>query len=299
MRLSDWVKTMKTTTDKDDVVKAIQNTINELNNRTIPAVNTAAAVTKTFKFKTADAIELDSKYKEALHLGRNANLFADLQERFKLIMTNVVFLQDTAETTLPQFVTRDQIDQRTATLLQLIEYTSWMSRYTRKLTETLVIFETEGLNIYEDYQKNNINKGEMAWVKKKMGDFLNLITILAVPDKDFKKLYESIPLIKVDTDSDIINSIVSKLKMDPFKMGFIPVRLNPFFHIGKWIVEYQANRHKEAQEDYVRIQKRILLLEEGMAGKSNPKIEKELEILRDKSESLVYRINKTEEEINQ
>lgn len=297
MNITDYVKSLKGVTSKDEVVTALESVNQDLTSKTLPILATSAAAFKTIKLKSPEAIGYDEKYRNAFHLGRNAGMLVDIDSRMKVVLTNLDFVRQAIQKTLPDTVTAAAIDYRSAVLMQLVDHASFLSRFLRRLVETVTIYETESVGMYEDYQQNNLTRGEAAWVDKKFPYFIDVLLAFSESPAEFKKKFDSIPAVLVDGNASDTISVFGRVKMDPYRMGFIPVRLNPFFHVGKWIAEFQAWRHKEAQEDLVRIQRRILLLEEALQGKSNPKIEKELEILRDKSEGLIYRINKTEEEL--
>ena len=297
MNINSYVKTLKGSVDKSEVLASLDAVNQDLSTKVIPICNTAAAAFKVVKLKSPEVIAFESRYKDAFRLSRGANMFSDLTERLQTTVKNLDFVRDSIQKTLPETVASSAIDHRSAVLMQLVDNASFMNRYIRRFAEFAAINETQARGIYEDYQKNHLSKGEIGWVDNKFPMFISTLKALSENPNDFKKKFDEIPNVKVDTDSHNDNSLFGRGRMDPYQLGFIPVALNPFFHIGKWIAEFQAWRYKEAQEDLSRIQKRILLLEEADAGKSNPKVEKELEILRDKSEELTYKINKAEEEL--
>ena len=295
MNINAYVKSLKGVTGKDEVLSSLDVVQQDLSTKVVPIVGTAAAAFKTIKLKSEVVIGYEERYRQAFRLGRNANVVEDLRDRLHKVQKNLDVLGQEIRKSMPETVSQMSIDHRSAVMMQLVDNAAFMNRFIRKFIEAITVYETEAVGMYEDYQKDNLTKGEAAWVEDRFPFFLE--TLEALSDDHFKQKFDDIPNVKVDPDSDDNNALFGRLKMDPFKMGFIPVSLNPFFHIGKWIAEFQAWRYKEAQEDLRRIQQRILLLEEAKQGKSNPQIEKEIKILRDKSEGLVYKINKAEEEM--
>lgn len=295
MNINAYVKSLKGVTSKDEVLNALDAVQQDLSTKVTPIVSTAAAAFKTIKPKSEMVLGYEERYREAFRLGRNASVVEDLRDRLHAVQKNLDLLGQEIRKTMPETVAQSSIDHRSAVMMQLVDNASFLNRFCRRFIEAITIYETESVGMYEDYQKDNLTKGEAAWVENNFPFFLEVLEALS--DAQFKKKFDEIPTVKVDPDSDDNNALFGRLKMDPFKMGFIPVSLNPFFHIGKWIVEFQAWRYKEAQDDLRRTQQRILLLEEAKQGKSNPQIEKELKIQRDKSEGLTYKINKAEEEM--
>lgn len=297
MEIKNYVKQLRGVTSKADVLAALDSVTQDLGTKVLPVLNTTAAAFSTIKLKSPEVIAFDDHYRATMKIGRNDSVFADVQKRLQQVSSNLTVLRGLIERTLPENVSSSNIDYRSAVLMQLVDNSSFMMRYIRRFIETAVIFETQQYQIYEDYAKNNLNKGEVAWVQKRFPYFLVTLEVLSTDGKEFEKKYEKIPNVVVDSDSNNDLSLFGHDRMDPFRLGFIPLAINPFFIVGRWVAEFQAMRYKEAQEDLGRIQKRVMLLEEAIAGKANPKIEKEIEILRDKAETLTYKINKAEESL--
>lgn len=297
MNAHKYAQSLKGATDRDEVISSLDSVIQDLGTKVLPIVVTASAAFKTVKLKSPEAIGFDERYRSEFKLSKNDNSFSDLRNRLQQVSKNLEYMRTAILKTLPETVSSTNIDYRSATLMQMVDNASFMMRFVRRFVETTTIYETQARGIYEDYQKKNLTKGEAQWVENRFPMFLTVFATFSEPTAAFSKSFENVPNVKVDTESDHDLKLFGQVKMDPFRLGFIPVSLNPFFHIGKWIAEFQAWRYKEAQEDLMRIQQRILLLEEADKGKANPKIEKEIEILRDKAEGLIYKINKAEEEM--
>lgn len=296
MDIKKYVGTLKGVIEKDDVLSALETVNQDLGMKVLPILSTTNSAIKVNKFTSEFAIGYDGHYRSAMS-GVKGNLFSDLETRLGAVQTNLRHVRSLIEKTVPDTVSSSAIDYRSAVLMQLVDNASFLMRFIRRFTEAVVIHETQVTGIYDTYSKDNLNKGEEGWIQSRFPSFLSTLTALSMDEKQFLKKYEDIPNVKVDQHSDTDHQLFGKSKMDPFMLGFIPLAINPFFIVGRWIVEFQAWRYKEAQEDLARIQKRILLLEEANAGKGNPKLEKELEILRDKAETITYKINKAEEDL--
>lgn len=297
MDIKSYVGTLKGVTAKEDIMNAIDTVIQDLNSKVSPLVTTTAAVFKTIKIKSPDLVAFEGQYISNMEISRGAKIFSDLEDRLKKLTVNLQTIRGEIEKSVAETVSSSSIEYRTAVLMQLTDHASFLLRYIRRFAEYAVIYETQQTGIYENYAKENISRGEEAWIKNRFPFFMSTLLSLSDEPKSFSKKFEDIPNIKVDGSSGSDASLFGRGRTDPFRMGFIPLCINPFFIVGRWIVEYQAWRYKEAEQDLVRIQKRIMLLEEATAGKGNPHLEKELEILRDKAEGLTYRINKAEEEL--
>ena len=77
-------------------------------------------------------------------------------------------------------------------------------------------------------------------------------------------------------------------------MRFIPVWLNPIYHIGMRIAEWQAKRYKSAKEELSLLQLRKLNLERVSAGKPDAKIQSEIKYLEARIQGLNFDIDEME-----
>jgi len=296
MNLTNYIKRLKPVTEKSDLQNAVANTISELDSKTIPLLTTAAAAYKTIELKSPEAINLTNKYRFAFKLNKNEAIFAHMLTALNEASKNINFVAEKIEQLAPETISSLNIDARVATCMQLVETCSWVARYARKFVEYITILETDSSGLYSNYKNEQITKGEIKFIEERYSFFLSSLEFISEKDFKFKKKFDEIPAVTMSNDNKA-DTLFSKAKMDPFRLGFIPVKYNPFFIIGKWIAEYEVDRYKEAQEDLIRTKNRIYLLEQAQKGNTDPRVEKEIELLRIKAEKLTYRINKTEESI--
>jgi ABC-type phosphate transport system auxiliary subunit len=72
------------------------------------------------------------------------------------------------------------------------------------------------------------------------------------------------------------------------------VWLNPVYHVGMLVAEWQAARYKAAQEELRTLQLRKLNLEKKLEGKSDAKIEQQISYMQKRVDDLEYKIVKME-----
>lgn len=297
MNLTDYVKNMKATTDREAVVDSQNNTLQELTGKTIPLFMTAASAWKGRSFKSKEALEFEADYKRFVGL-RNGSMFGDMLQRLENMRSNMEFVSQESIKTLGPTIMRDNVTAQQATLLQTTDAVGFVTRMSRRLLETITIYETNAAgDMGKDYLSDNITKGELKFVQERFVEFATLMSTLGEEPRQFKKKFEDIPDVLIDPDQGIIDALLPKLKVDPYRMGILASPFNLLFLVGKWWGEWQVSRYKEAKADLERIQARILLLEEIVAGKGNPSLEKEIELRRDEASSLTVKINKFEESL--
>lgn len=85
-------------------------------------------------------------------------------------------------------------------------------------------------------------------------------------------------------------------KVDPFQMDLIPIWLNPIYHIGMFVSEWQADRYKAAKEEVRLLQLRKLNLEKTIEKKPDAKIQHEIEYLSNRVQGMNFKIEKMEKD---
>jgi hypothetical protein len=297
MNLTDYVKKMKATIDRDAVIDAQNNTLQELRDKTIPLYATAESAWKMRGLKSKQALGFEDKYRRMIGL-RSGNMFGDIRTRLENIRTNMEFINQESIKTLTPTIMRDNITAQQATLLQMTDCVGFVSRMARRLLDAIVVYESAATGKFgKDYLSDNMTKGEAAFIESRFPQFITFLETVGAEPKVFKKKFENIPDMVVDPEAGIIDSLFPATVLDPFRMGFLASPFNPLFLIGKWWGEYQVMRYKEAKIDLERTQSRIFLLEELLDGKGDPAREAEIELLQDKVSRTTAEINKFEESL--
>lgn len=297
MNAQDYVKRMKVVQDRDDVTDAQSNIIQEISSKTLPILASASAMAKIGKLKSKEAIHYDELYRARLGL-RGGDIFTDMKERMENMRNNMEFVNQESLKIFGPTIARDNVTVKQVTLLQLTDAAVFASRYARRFTDALVIYETAALpNFGKQYMLDNLSKGDAKYVESRFAEFVTIAMTLGEDPIAFKKKFAAIPDVNVGVEDSILDSIFKSASIDPYRMGFLATPLNPIFLVMRWLGELQVARMKEAQEDLAGIQRRILMLEEANAGKGNPKLEKEIEEYRRRAEKLTVKLNKFEEEL--
>lgn len=126
--------------------------------------------------------------------------------------------------------------------------------------------------------------------------FVKLLATFQANGKDVVKIMETIPNVDlVSGDIRTLGSVHGHAKVDPLRMGFVPLSWNPFHYLGlKWAA-YKVVKYKSMQEDIKLFEYQVMVLKEQRDGTNNPKLEKVLEIYEDKVQVLYSKVKKMEE----
>ena len=138
---------------------------------------------------------------------------------------------------------------------------------------------------------DSFSAGELGWLKAGRDAFINGINVIALPKKEIETKFKEIPNVLVNAESiETSQQLLGKDKTDPFQMRFIPLVLNPIYHVRIRVAEYQAAKYREAKEERGILELRIMLLKEQRSGRENAKIEKQIEYNEGRLQKLVYKL---------
>ena len=180
-------------------------------------------------------------------------------------------------------------------IIHLAEIIGFVTRYSRRYLHYLVILEQcqqTGKEI-----SDHLTPGELDWLKDGKYAFARGLTIVQNPPKDIEKQFKKIPdvLITPETAGEV-EKVAGKKAIDPLRMGFVPLVLNPIYHVRIAIAEWQAARYKEAQEEATTIELRLLRLKQLKEGKDDAKLDKQIEYNEARLQKLAFKIAKVEQE---
>ncbi len=129
-----------------------------------------------------------------------------------------------------------------------------------------------------------LNKYSIDFIEKNIKRFANLFNDLAKSPDKFQKEFDKLVDVQVtDANSDIlIHDNPTSFKLNNF-MGF---RYSPIFFLAKMRADYQVNKYKERKDKIKYLQLRLVFLENENKSMSDPKLEKEIEFIKNRIDKL-------------
>jgi hypothetical protein len=75
--------------------------------------------------------------------------------------------------------------------------------------------------------------------------FIGAYSLLTMKKADFDKRIKEIPAVTVGQDNiEMVEGNLERGRSDPLELNLIPLPINPFYIVGRWIAERQAARYK-------------------------------------------------------
>ncbi len=303
MKMIDFAASLFPGFAKNRVITDARNTHEELKEITAPAFEHAMKIFTRRKLISPALLRLQDGF-DAQHPRPSENMIVSIDKGMKEIIKNIKELEEVVQKTFNEEIAGAALSYRKANLLQLLEAYSFVSRYSRKLLNFAYVAETAAMEAKADGQTvdmeaarigEEVLPADVDWLKQNMGYFSQLFVVCSGlgRHKDVVKTIEDIPDVEiVGGNHETMASTMGMDKVDPFRMGFIPVWLNPFYHIGMAVTEWQVARYNAAEEELRMLQLRKLKLEKRLDGKSDAKVEQQLEYMRKRVNDLEYKLIK-------
>jgi len=294
MDIKSFLKSLVPSFEKDDVMEDIRVTRVELKDITHPAYVNGLQVLKTWKFKSPQIVDRAEIFDRQVKFG-SGNMIAVIEKGIPVALENLENVEDMIQRIYNENVASAGMTYMKAQLLQFVECVSFVSKYARKLLNYVYIYELAEYDTADTKVEDSLTPAEKEWIERNFVTFCTAFNVVVGHPNEIKKNLGDIPDIVVTPDNvDTLPETVGMNKVDPLSMRFIPVWLNPVYHIGMRVAEWQAKRYKSAKEELTLLQLRKLNLQRVSEGKPDAKVQKEIKYLEDRINGLNFDIAEME-----
>lgn len=273
----DFIKSLNTRVEKNQILDDIDLTSKELKEYVIPKLHAVAETAKITSLSSPFYNKAEREFYESIKIQRKAAIWiTDLESMMANVLTNLTLLRKVAEDNMEQDTLRDAITARGAHIIRAASAMSFLSRYALELADYVVQLEI-GEKTKEDVPSP---PAQRQYMEAKLGEFMRLLADYSIPAKDFSKIFGDLPSIYIDRDnSGAMSSMFSRVQIDPFKnsmsmSGFVG---NPIYHLRLLWTEWEGKRYHAAKDRAVVLELRLIHLRNLQANQPNGRVEKEIE----------------------
>lgn len=294
MKPSKYVSTLPATFDKRKVKEDIASLREELTQGTLPPYIASLELFEKGDFKSIEVQKVNQLISRELKATPGENFITITVSVLNNIKGNMDSLESLVNRVFAEDITKDSLTYLKANLLQYIELTGFAIRYARRLLLWTYINET---NAVDEQPSTALTVGEIKWIKERESAFVRALITLSINKRDLEKAIDNIPDILITEDNqDMLNSTVGVNRLDPFKMGFIGdnIVLNPFYHIGMAIADWQVSRYKQIETEKKVLEFRLLHLKALANGNADARLEQKIEYDSARLEKLNFKLAKLE-----
>lgn len=293
MKIPDLLKVLTPNLEKSSILDECDAAERLLKQTVLPAYDQALELQKTFKFKSGWYTQAEDSFQSVS--GKRTPLIAGVHKALGNLVANLAAVRALVDELFGDEAVTSSLTYRKGHILQFVEYSSFSATYAQRLLSLLYTAETAE---FEDGGVATVEEvfapAELDWLKVNQTNFFIAINAIGKERSVLRHELDSIPEMLVVPDSARATEATFGKKLDPMGFGFIPVRLNPFWYIGKMVAEYQVARYKRSKEELSLMRIKVLNLKQLQDRKPDARIQKEIREYESIVKDLSMRIEKME-----
>ena len=275
MKIEDFFKSLLPDFKKERIIEDARITRDEMRSATIPAYKNAEHLLKSWKFKDTEVLDRIQTFQRLSNL-KHGNMISSIAAGLDLAFRNLEQVEELVDRLFNENVAADGMTYLKSQLLQFVEAAHFVSKYSRKFLIWVYIRETNSAD-EEASMEGALAPAEVQWLNANFTNFVYALNAVSVGNTDLRKHIEQIPDIVITPENLATTpTTVGFGKLDPFNMRFIPVKLNPIYHIRMRVAEWQANRYKAAVEELRACQLYKLNLEKVSQGHPDAAVQRQI-----------------------
>lgn len=295
INLIPYAKGLLSVFDRRDILDDADCTRDIIKNIAQPSYEAALPAFKSWKFKNRDLKDLIGTFDSNYRGHGNDNIVVSVSKAFEPALENLAEVRELIKKTFGSEVSGPTLGYMKTNMIKFVETASFVGKYSIKLLNYIYLCET-GEHEDGDAIKEGMTKAEIEWLTANMYNFSLALRVVTGNPGQVKKQLLDVPDVEItEATADSIAETYGKARIDPLLMGFLPVMLNPFYHIRMPIATYQANRYKAAQQELALLELRKMNLEMSQDGKPDASVQKQIAGLVERCEKLNYELAKMEE----
>ena len=283
---------------KDRVLEDCRLTRSEIQQYTMPAYSSAQDILKRRGYDSAQMKDFAATFARQVKLDRGENMMTQIGKTFKPALENLDEIEKQIEKIYNEEVSGAGITYLKANLLQFLECLAFASKFSRKFLNYYFICETahadpENSPVVSDA----LQPAEIDWIKANFLAFCTAVGIVTTATPNLKRALDAIPDVAVTPENlKTMGQTLGQNKLDPLMLGLLPPGLNPIYHIGIRVAEWQVKRHELAKEELKTVQMRIYNLQRIADGKPDASVQKQIDYYQGRANTLTFKIAKVEQE---
>ena len=293
MELSKYLESMLPMFTRQRIFEDIDVVKQSLDDNTLPVYKEYAKLMGKGNFKSDFANHYQERFEKRFEGKETGNLIGTIHKQLEGVSEKIPVVSRLVENSFADDITRNAMTVLRVNVLQYLETISFTVQYARRLLISLVAFE---VNAFNQNIETDILDGELLWLEDNFATFGTCLNILDTTPEKLEETMGTVPDVSVNADNvDSVIAMVGNDKVDPMKMGFIPVMLNPCYHIGMRIAEWHADQYQKAINEREMLQYRLLQYKVVETGRNDAALERKIKITQDRIEKLNYKIAKAEQ----
>lgn len=297
MIFSDFIESMTSSSTKTKIINDLTAARDEFNAHVEPCYKSFQSQFGGYTFKADELRAINELFLEDFNVKSRDNFIVNSYDKaLAFTVDKIEMVMRMLEDNLAADIMRDAMTLKQVNLIQLSEVISFVVRFSRRLLNYVITVETKYAGTDTGSSSTGMKPAEVNWIQQNIPYYIQALNIISGDTGKVKESMDKIPDVllqrgKVDATVRLVGA-----EGDPLKLKFIPVVLNPFYHVGMRIAEYQAARYHEAKHEQQVISAKILYLRAKLDGREDAKRESIIERYEDLLSRMTYKLHKLEED---
>lgn len=299
MSMIGFVKSLAPNFDRSRIVEDIGQQKEYLNDTLIPNLRGASKLLAGENLKSNHGRQLMTTFKAALPDYRSRGVFQGLAEYFSKIAVALQEIENQIPDLFNPDVTVETLTYQKATILKYLDASRFVAQFaSRSLSMTLTAETATALKKDEKSElQKQFTKWEKNWVEANAQRFMDTLAALNKNPRDIISAVNQIPEVTIDANKDrVVGQTIGMHKLDPLKLGFIPVSGNPIYKLRMYFTEWQQENYKAGVEEARVLELRILELKAALDGHEDARTQKALDYTKGRLDKLNAKLQDYEEQ---
>ncbi len=299
MSILSYVQSLVKTIGKEDIFEDVRITRKEISDKLIPLFKDADVYFRSYKITNEKNILLNDQFMNVVKKkDKHKNMFDYINANLPKVLSNLDFISSELEKSIEKDVVTRSMTYRKAILLKSLDLISFASNYSFKLLKFVYYFEDKNIQNPE-YADLSMPPVLVKAIISNITTYATVIKVFSTPTDVLMQELNKVKDIVIDEKTyqalDAMKDSGELMQVESLHpLGFDG---NPIFHFRLMISEWQANRYKLNQETKQYLELKLLNLKLQNENKSDPKLEKEIEYIANRINSLEYKIAKAEKSV--
>lgn len=227
--------------------------------------------------------------------------FATIVKTLHMIESNNSAILEMINTEFADTNAKAVMDYYKLNIIKYLEGIDFFNTYSDRWL-TAVVFETvqnkESLDINDPTIRESL---EFVNDNGNMASFITIVNVLAMPLSGFMASIKNLKghVVTPEEWSTVVHSVTGN-KLDPHKLGFLPVKANLFYHVMLANNVRRVKKHERCKETLARLQLMVSALQERLTATEDPNrrdnIEKQINYHSNRINAISAKIESLEDE---
>lgn len=293
-KLSDYLGSLSELLTRRDLEEDANQTLDILRTKVIPQYDQAANVFKAATFQSDSANNINKALSDHVKF-RGGNFITALNKILPTLQGKVEKVKAVAELSNENDIANTAMSVVEYNVIRLLETAAFIADFAPKVLNLAVTAESNKL-AGREIEIEGLTPAFVDEVKTKLATLGSAINLFDVTEKQLEDTLKALPDLTIGKDDiDAVMQTVGRTKIDPFQTRFIPPALNPFYHFGRYVAEYQVERYERTKDEAKMLEFKLMNYKNLQAGKPDPKIEKAIELTQERLDKSNYKLAKMKE----